>query len=76
MPPLLNNIEIENNGSLLTLRINLEKKGEVSASGKSVIKASTHGNFNLGDEKGTILSLNVYQPIAKKKGLPAPTEAQ
>lgn len=69
MPPRLNNIELENNGKLLTIRVNLAKGGLLSESGKSKIIASTHGNFALGDEAGTILSFNCYQPV--KKGQPS-----
>ena len=61
----VNNIDIENNGQLLTLRVNLAEKGEVSASGKSIIVASTHGNFELPN--GFVLSMNVYKPVKKKK---------
>ena len=76
MAARLNNIEIENNGSLLTLRMNLKVKGEVSQSGKSEIISSTHGNFLLGDEKGTVISVNVYRPIPGKDKKKTPVDPE
>lgn len=67
MAARLNNVEVENNGKLLTLRIDMSKAGELSESGKSLIIASTHGGLQLGDEAGTTLNLNLYKPVPKRR---------
>jgi len=57
------NIEYDLDGSTLTLRIDLSKDFGPSASGKTVIIASSEGNKDVGDVK---VGLNIYKyPEAK-----------
>lgn len=53
------NIKSVREGDILTLTIDLSKSFGRSASGKSVIVATTGGNQPLGD--GTFIGLNVYK---------------
>jgi hypothetical protein len=55
----MKNIEQVVEGSMLTIRIDLSKSYGPSASGKSVIIASTEGNQPIG--VGMFLGLNVYK---------------
>ena len=57
----MENIEMEVNGNILTIKVDLSKRGAVSASGKSVTVASTHGNMAI---PGTEVKagINIYVP--------------
>ena len=50
---------VSEDGKTLTLTVKLDAKGTTSASGKSVVIASTRGNIALGDVK---IGLNIYRP--------------
>jgi hypothetical protein len=47
-------------GNELVIRVNLKEKGRESASGKSMVIASTEGNADVGN--GMKLGLNLYKP--------------
>jgi len=54
------NVDMALEGKVLTIVVDLGRKGEVSASGKSVVIASTKGNVEVVD--GVFVGLNVYRP--------------
>lgn len=55
----MKNIEMTVKGNVLTITVDLSKEFGRSASGKSVIIASTEGNVAV--EGGAIVGLNVYR---------------
>ena len=60
----MKNVQIEVKGNKLTLTCDLNEKGETSASGKSIVIASTQGNQSVGTGKGAEVvkvGLNVYK---------------
>lgn len=56
------NVKVSKNGNTLTIEIDLSAKGQRSASGKSMVIASTRGNAHL-EEAGMSLGLNLYKKI-------------
>jgi len=51
-------------GSIMTIEVDLNTTGEVSASGKSMVISSTHGNKSYLTEAGEItVGLNVYTKV-------------
>jgi hypothetical protein len=58
----MKNIQIGIEGSVLTITVDLSKEYGPSASGKSVIVASTEGNVSLPDREEK-LGLNLYRPM-------------
>jgi hypothetical protein len=58
----MENIKMEVKGTILTMVIDLSKRGKVSASGKSTMIASTSGNVTI---PGTNLKIgvNAYEPV-------------
>lgn len=58
----MENIKMEVKGTILTMVIDLSKRGKVSASGKSTMIASTGGNVTI---PGTNLKIgvNAYEPV-------------
>lgn len=52
------NVKSSVKGNVLTLEIDLGAAGRQSASGKSIVLASTQGNQTIGDVK---VGLNVYK---------------
>jgi hypothetical protein len=60
-------LSIDNNG-ILTIKINLKQKGQLSKSEKSKTIASSEGNIHLsGKHKNVTLSLNCYKPVNEKE---------
>lgn len=57
----MENINMTVNGDILTITVDLSKRGAISASGKSVTVASTHGNIPV---PGTDIKagINIYLP--------------
>lgn len=58
------NVLTELDGDTLTLTVDLSARSEPSASGKTMIIATTEGNKKVGD---VIVGLNVYKYKDKKK---------
>jgi hypothetical protein len=57
----MTNVEVTQNGHLLTLVIDLSQRNGRSASGKTEIIASTNGNQKLTGEYGKVaFGVNVY----------------
>lgn len=59
----MQNVNVTVKGSIATIVIDLSKDFGKSASGKSTIVASTHGNVQMGDT-GVTLGLNAYRKAA------------
>lgn len=57
---MTNNIQMQRDGDILTLRIDLSKSYGPSSSGKTTIVASSEGNANVPGSDGMKLGLNVY----------------
>jgi len=57
----MKNVEIKLEGSLLTLQVDLSKEFGPSASGKTVIIASTEGNVGVPGKEEVKVGLNVYR---------------
>ena len=60
MKALTADISYEIEGNVLTLTINLSGPGKRSASGKSLVLASTRGNVRI-PEADVMLGLNIYR---------------
>jgi len=56
----MDNITFDVKGDLLTVKIDLSKRGEKSASGKTTRVASTCGNVPVPGGSGAIIGINCY----------------
>ncbi len=56
----MKNVELSVNGNILTIKVNLTKEFGPSSSGKTIIIASTEGNFSLPG-RTEVVGLNVYR---------------
>jgi hypothetical protein len=56
----MKNVEMNVNGDILTITVDLSKEFGPSASGKTIILASTEGNVTV-PERETKIGLNVYR---------------
>ncbi|NNM86803.1 MAG: hypothetical protein HKL96_13725 [Phycisphaerales bacterium] len=56
----MKNVELKVDGSILTIKVDLSKEFGPSASGKTIIIASTEGNVSVPDRDEKI-GLNVYR---------------
>ena len=57
----MKNVEMSVEGRILTIKIDLTKESGPSASGKSIIIATTEGNQSLPGQDGMKIGLNVYK---------------
>ncbi len=57
----MKNIEMKIDGNILTIKIDLSKTFGASASGKSIIIASTEGNQAVAP--GVMAGINVYKKV-------------
>jgi hypothetical protein len=64
----MQNITHETKNGKLVITIDLSQPGEPSASGKSLVVASTSGNQPVGD--GLFLGVNLYKPLPKAPKAP------
>lgn len=55
------NVYAQIQGNVLTLKVKLDVTGELSASGKSKVCASTRGNISIGLKHK--MGLNIYTPV-------------
>lgn len=55
----MKNIKIDVKGNVLTIKVKLDAKTKPSASGKTLIIASSQGNKDIGD--GIVMGLNIYK---------------
>ncbi len=58
----MKNIKTSVKDNVLTIRVKLDAKTSKSASGKSLIIASTQGNKPVDGADGVIMGLNIYRP--------------
>lgn len=63
---IMDNVNFEVKGNVLTITVDLAAKGTVSASGKSTVIGSTRGNVAIG-KGGCKMGLNVYKPVKGSK---------
>ena len=54
------NIELKRTGTKLIVEIDLAATGAPSASGKTTVIASTHGNIDVPGSRGIKLGINCY----------------
>lgn len=64
-PPItinkMDNVQFTVKGDILTITVDLSKPGTPSASGKTMVIASTKGNKKIAPEKEIFMGLNVYR---------------
>jgi hypothetical protein len=60
------NVTYSVNGNILTVTMDMSAKAEESASGKTLIVATTSGNKLLPNTNGFILGINAYRYKDKK----------
>ena len=63
----MENAQFEISGDVLTVRIDLSQELGLSASGKSVIIASTGGNISVPGHEEIKIGLNVYRPVSVQR---------
>lgn len=57
----MKNVEMKQNGNLLTITVDLSKSFGPSASGKTIIIASSEGNKSVPGHEDVKIGLNVYR---------------
>ncbi len=57
----MKNVEMKLDGDILTIKVDLTKEFGPSASGKTIIIASTEGNISVPDKDEVKIGLNVYK---------------
>jgi hypothetical protein len=62
----MKNIEMKLEGDILTIKVDVTKEFGPSASGKTIIIASTEGNISIPEKEEIKIGLNVYKkkPVA------------
>ena len=55
----MQNVKCEVKGNILTIKVKLDAKTKKSASGKTLIIASSKGNKDIGN--GIVMGLNIYK---------------
>ena len=59
----MDNVKMTKKGNILTLEVDLSKKGTPSATGKSLTIGSTKGNQPVPGAEGVYVGLNVYKKV-------------
>jgi hypothetical protein len=57
----MKNVEMKLEENILTIKVDLTKEFGPSASGKTIIIASTEGNISVPDKDAIKIGLNVYK---------------
>jgi hypothetical protein len=57
----MKNVEMSLDGNILTVKVDLSKEFGPSASGKTIIIASTEGNIAIDGREEAKIGLNVYR---------------
>jgi len=62
----MKNVEMKLDGDILTIKVDVTKEFGPSASGKTIIIASTEGNISIPERDEIKIGLNVYKkkPVA------------
>lgn len=58
----MQNCEMTVNGNILTIKVDLSKEQGPSASGKSLVIATSSGNQPIPSKHGAKIGLNIYKP--------------
>ena len=61
----MNNIKMSKSGNILTIEIDVSKRGNTSGSGKSTLVASTGGNVAIAEGSDVKIGINCYVPVGK-----------
>ena len=62
----MKNIDMQVDGDLLTIKINISERHGKSSSGKSIIIASTEGNVSVPDNEEIKIGINCYTKNSDK----------
>jgi len=57
----MKNCEMKLDGNILTITVDISKEFGKSASGKSIIIATTEGNVSIPDKEEIKIGLNIYR---------------
>jgi hypothetical protein len=57
----MKNVELKLDGNILTIKVDLTKEFGLSASGKTIIIASSEGNQSIPGKEEAKIGLNVYK---------------
>jgi hypothetical protein len=57
----MKNVEMKMEDNILTIKVDLTKEFGPSASGKTIIIASTEGNISIPEKETVKIGLNVYR---------------
>jgi len=57
----MKNVEMKLDGDILTIKVDVTKEFGPSASGKTIIIASTEGNISIPEKDDVKIGLNVYK---------------
>jgi hypothetical protein len=57
----MKNVEMKIEGNILTVKVDLTKEFGPSASGKTIIIASTEGNISIPEKEDVKIGLNIYK---------------
>jgi hypothetical protein len=57
----MKNVEMNLEGNILTIKVDITKEFGPSASGKTIIIASTEGNISIPDKDDVKIGLNIYK---------------
>jgi len=57
----MKNVDMKVEGDVLTIKVDLTKEFGPSASGKTIIIASTEGNIAIPDKENIKIGLNIYR---------------
>lgn len=57
----MKNVEMKVDGNILTIKVDLTKEFDLSASGKTIIIASTEGNQSIPGKEEAKIGLNIYR---------------
>lgn len=61
----MTNIDMKQEGNILTIKIDTSKRFGASGSGKSTVVASTGGNVSVPGNEAIKIGINCYTPIQK-----------
>jgi len=64
----MKNVEMTVNENILTIKVDLTKEFGPSASGKTIIIATTEGNISIPDNEDKKIGLNVYRKKCEPPG--------
>ncbi len=62
----MKNVEMSVEGNTLTIKVDLTKEFGLSASGKTIIIASTEGNISIEGAEEKKIGLNIYKKPPQK----------